>query len=54
MDTPSNPRSRGPAFLCIGIAFLGVAASGQEAFLGIGMAFIGLGIAFLVRARKPR
>lgn len=33
---------------------MAVAASGQSAFLGVGLAFIGLGIAFIAKARKDK
>ena len=52
MDKPKNLKGGGLAFLGSGVAFLGVAASGQLAFLGVGAAMIAIGIAFLVKSRK--
>ena len=40
MDKPKNLKGGGLAFLGSGVAFLGVAASGQPAFLGVAMAMI--------------
>ena len=51
MDKPNKSKQLGIVWLCVGVAFLGVSASGQAAFLGVGMAFIGLGVAFLAKAR---
>ena len=53
MEQPQNLKGAGFGYLGAGMAFLGVAASGQLAFLGVGMAFIGLGIAFLAQSRRP-
>lgn len=52
MDKPQNLKGGGIAFLGSGLAFLGVAASGQLAFLGVGAAMIAIGVAFLVKSRK--
>lgn len=52
MDKPRNLKGGGIAFLGSGLAFLGVAASGQLAFLGVGAAMIAIGVAFLVKSRK--
>lgn len=51
MVTPRN-RLKGAAisYLGVGAAFLAIAASGQLAFLGVGLALIGLGIVFLARS----
>ena len=42
MDKPKNLKGGGLAFLGSGVAFLGVAASGQPAFLGVAMAMIAM------------
>ena len=47
-----EPEGGGLAFLGSGVAFLGVAASGQPAFLGVAMAMIALGIVFIGKSRK--
>lgn len=52
MNGTKNLKGVGAAWLCIGVAFLGVAASGQLAFLGAGAAFLGLGVAFLAKSRR--
>ncbi len=52
MDKPRNLKGGGIAFLGSGLAFLGVAASGQLAFLGVGMAMIAIGVVFIVKSRK--
>ena len=52
MVTPRNRlKGAGISYLSIGAAFLAIAASGQSAFLGVGLALIGLGIVFLARSR---
>ncbi len=52
------PRTVPPAasisFIVIGIAFLAIAASGQNNFRAIGVAFLAIGIALLVRGRRAR
>ena len=52
MDKPKNLKGGGLAFLGSGVAFLGVASSGQPAFLGVAMAIIALGIVFIGKSRK--
>ena len=52
MAKPKNLKGGGLAFLGSGVAFLGVAASGQPAFLGVAMAMIALGIVFIGKSRK--
>ncbi len=52
MGKPKDLKGAGITFLCVGVAFLGVAASGQLAFLGVGTAMLGIGIAFLAKSRK--
>lgn len=49
---PARLKAAGSTYLAVGIAFLGVAASGQVAFLGVGLGLIGVGIALLARSRK--
>lgn len=52
-STPATrSRALGVVFLALGVTFLGVGASGQRSFLGIGPVFLVLGIVFLARARK--
>jgi hypothetical protein len=36
----------------MGVVFLGIGASGQRGFLGIGAAFLAIGIALLVREKR--
>ena len=46
-------RGAGVAYLCVGFAFIAVAAFGRQvAFTGVGCAFVGLGIAFIARSRR--
>jgi hypothetical protein len=45
-------RTPGISFVIIGVVFLGIGASGQRNFLGIGVAFLAIGIAFLVRQKR--
>lgn len=53
MATPRNRlKGAGASYLGVGVAFLAVAASGQTAFLGVGLVFVVLGFAALARARK--
>ena len=52
MDNPGKSKQLGVVWLCVGAAFLGVSATGQIAFLGVGMAFIGLGVVFLAKSRQ--
>lgn len=53
MVTPRNRlKGTGLSYLGIGAAFLAVAASGQTAFLGVGLVFVVLGFAALAKARK--
>ena len=52
MDNPGKSKQIGIVWLCVGVAFLGVSAAGQTAFLGVGMAFIGLGIGVLAKSRQ--
>jgi hypothetical protein len=53
MQTPSQSRAAGLAFLGCGVAFLAVAlTTGQYAFLGVGPAMLALGIVFLARSRR--
>lgn len=52
MGKPKDLKGAGITFLCVGVAFLGVAASGQLAFLGVGIAMIALGIVFMAKSRK--
>ncbi len=52
MDRANKSKQLGIVWLCVGVAFLGVSASGQAAFLGVGMAFIGLGVVFLARSKQ--
>ena len=52
MVTPRNRlKGAGISYLGIGAAFLAIAASGQSAFLGVGLAMIGLCVVFLARSR---
>lgn len=52
MNKPKNLKGGGLAFLGSGVAFLGVAASGQPAFFGVATAMIALGIVFLAKSRS--
>lgn len=52
MVKAKNLKGGGLAFLGSGVAFLGVAASGQPAFLGVAMAMIAVGIVYLAKSRK--
>ena len=52
MDKPEKSKRIGIVWLCVGVAFLGVSATGQSAFLGVGMAFLGLGVVFLAKSRQ--
>lgn len=52
MDKAKNLKGGGLAFLGCGVAFLGVAASGQPAFLGVALAMIGVGVVFLGKSRQ--
>ncbi len=47
-------RDIGCAFLATGVAFLALGASGQRAYLPIGLAFVVIGIVFIVRRRGSR
>jgi hypothetical protein len=42
----------GISFVIMGVVFLGIGASGQRNFLGIGVAFLAIGIALLVRQKR--
>ena len=46
--------TRAIPFLGIGTAFVALGASGQRAFLAIGLAFLAIGTALLVRGRNAR
>jgi hypothetical protein len=48
----SRLQSAGLSFPCVGAAFVAIAASGQPAFLGVGVVFVVLGTVFLARRRK--
>jgi hypothetical protein len=54
MIQPRKLKGAGISYLGAGAAFFAVAASGQPAFLGVGLAFIGLGIAFIAKSRKDQ
>jgi uncharacterized membrane protein HdeD (DUF308 family) len=44
----------GIALLAVGVAFFALGASGQRAYLPIGLAFVVIGIVFIVRRRGSR
>ncbi|MDE2408003.1 MAG: hypothetical protein KGL91_09085 [Xanthomonadaceae bacterium] len=53
MVTPRNRlKGTGLGYLGIGAAFLAVAASGQTAFLGVGLVFVVLGFAALAKTHR--
>ena len=52
MCSQREPLDHALAQFGIGVAFLALAASGQQAFLGVGLAFVGLGVGVLVRSRR--
>ena len=52
MEPRKNQKGAGAGFICVGVAFLAIAMSGQTAFIGVGMAFIALGIVFLAKSRR--
>ena len=54
MKTEQPTKASGSTFLGPGVAFMGIAASGQSAFWGVGMTFLTLGIVFLAKARKDK
>lgn len=54
MNEAANRPRAGAAWLGIGAAFMGVAATGQTAFVGVGAAFLVLGLARLARPRRSR
>ena len=47
-----NRKNVGKVWLCAGVAFLGIAISGQVAFIGVAAAFLMLGTLMLVKARQ--
>lgn len=48
----SRLKRTGLSFPGVGAAFVAIAASGQTAFLGLGVVFVVLGAVFLARRRK--
>jgi hypothetical protein len=44
-------KDKARAFIAIGIAFLAIGLSGQNAFIGIGAAFLAIGITYRVRRK---
>ncbi|WP_256645942.1 hypothetical protein [Thermomonas paludicola] len=52
MHCERNLKGAGIGWLGSGIAFVAIGASGQTAFLGVGLAFLGLGIGAIVQSRK--
>ncbi|MBN8801957.1 MAG: hypothetical protein ABS96_05955 [Lysobacteraceae bacterium SCN 69-123] len=51
MNAAGSRARTGAAWLGIGAAFMGVAATGQAAFVGVGTAVFALGLVMLARAR---
>lgn len=52
MHCERNLAGAGIGWLGAGSAFVIIGASGQTAFLGVGLAFLGLGIGAIVQSRK--
>ena len=52
MHKTSDRKNLGFVWLWVGVSSTGVAASGQTAFIGVGLGFIALGIAFLLGAGR--